>query len=231
MKQLKLTVKQRPGTGRGPARRLRNEGLIPAIIYGSAGTNPVTVDTVEFRTLMRAKGASAAIVELTLDNGSKALSLIKDFQRDAISQKIVHIDLLQVQANEEMTASVPVHIVGEAAGVRLEGGTLDVIAHEIKVRCLPKNLPEFITIDVTELKNGESIHTAGLKPIEGVTFPGDQKRTLVVCSAQEEEEVVAPVAAVTTAAAPAAAPAAGAKAAAPAAAAKAAPAAKPAAKK
>jgi len=227
MKQLKLNVKQRPGTGRGPARRLRNEGLIPAIIYGKAGTNPVTVDTVEFRTLMRAKGASAAIVELTLDNGSKALSLIKDFQRDAISQKIVHIDLLQVNAGEEMTASVPVHIVGEAEGVRLEGGTLDVIAHEIKVRCLPKDLPEFITIDVTELKNGESIHVAGLKAVAGVTFPGDQKRTLVVCSAQEEEEaVVAPAAGVPVAAA---APAAGAKAA-PAAKA-AAPAAKPAAKK
>lgn len=221
MKQLKLTVKQRTGTGRGPARRLRNEGLIPAIIYGSAGTNPVSVDTVEFRTLMRAKGTSAAIVELTLDSGAKALSLIKDFQRDAISQKIVHIDLLQVQANEEMTASVPVHITGEAAGVRLEGGTLDVIAHEIKVRCLPKNLPEFVEIDVTELKNGESIHVAGLKAIEGVTFPGDQKRTLVVCSAPEEE--AAPAADAAAPAAAKAAPAAAAKAAAPAA--------KPAAKK
>lgn len=217
MKQLKLNVKQRPGTGRGPARRLRNAGQIPAIIYGKAGTNPVTVDTVEFRTLMRAKGTSAAIVELTLDNGSKALSLIKDFQRDALTQKIVHIDLLQVNAGEEMTASVPVHITGEAHGVRLEGGTLDVIAHEIKVRCLPKDLPEFITIDVTELKNGESVHVANLKSVAGVTFPGDQKRTLVVCSAPEEEEA-APADAAAATAAPAAAKAA-------------APAAKPAAKK
>lgn len=205
MKQLKLNVKQRTGTGRGAARRIRNTGLIPAIIYGSAGTNPVSVDSVEFRTLMRAKGTSAAIVELSLDNGSKALSLIKDFQRDAITQKIVHIDLLQVQADQEMTADVPVHIVGEAHGVRLDGGTLDVIAYTVKVRCLPKNLPEFVTIDVTELKNDESIHVADLKKIEGVTFPGDQKRTLVVCTAPEEEEA-APAA--PAAAAPAAKPAA-----------------------
>ncbi len=215
MKQLKLNVKQRPGTGRGPARRIRNAGQIPAIIYGSAGTNPVSVDSVEFRTLMRAKGSSAAIVELTLDNGTKALSLIKDFQRDAISQKIVHIDLLQVLADQEMTADVPVHITGEAHGVRLEGGTLDVVAYTVKVRCLPKNLPEFVTVDVTELKNGESIHIADLKKIEGVSFPGDQKRTVVVCTAPEEEE--APAADATAAAAPAAKAAA--------------PAAKPAAKK
>lgn len=228
MKQLSLNVKQRDGLGRGPARRIRNSGAIPAIIYGSAGTRPVTVDAVEFRTLMRAKGASAVLVELTDDKGAKSISLIKDFQRDAISQKIVHIDILQVDPAVEMTAEIPVHIVGEAAGVRTEGGTLDVIAHNIKVRCLPKNLPEFVTIDVTELKNGESIHVADLKKIEGVTFPGDQKRTLVVCTAPEEEAPAAE-----GAAAPAAAPAAAAKAAAPAAkaAAPAAAAAKPAAKK
>lgn len=206
MKQLKLNVKQRSGIGRGPARRIRNVGQIPAIIYGTAGTNPVSVDSVEFRTLMRAKGASAVVVELSLDNGTKALSLIKDFQRDAITQKIVHIDLLQVHADQEMTADVPVHIVGEAYGVRLEGGTLDVVAYTVKVRCLPKNLPEFVVVDVTELKNGQSIHIADLTKLEGVTFPGDQKRTVVVCTAPEEEEAPAE-----TAAAPAAAPAAAAK--------------------
>jgi large subunit ribosomal protein L25 len=224
MKQLTLNVKHRAGTGRGPARRLRNEGSIPAVIYGSEGTRPVSVDSIEFRTLMRAKGSSAVLVELTDDKGVKALSLIKDFQRNALSQKIVHIDLLQVDPAADMTVSIPLHVVGEAAGVRTEGGTLDVIAHEIKVRCLPKNLPEFITVDVTELKNGESIHVADVKKLEGVSFPGDQKRTLVVCTAPEAEEAAA------APAAGAAAPAAKAAAKAPAAKA-AAPAAKPAAKK
>jgi large subunit ribosomal protein L25 len=231
-KQFKLSVKKRDGIGRGPARRLRKVGAIPGIIYGKAGTKPVSVDSVELRTLMRAKGTDAALVELAIDDGTTALSLIRDFQRDPISLDIVHLDLLSVDANSEMVASVPVHFTGEPVGVKLENGTLDIMLHQVSVRCLPKNLPSRITVDVSELHVNQSIHIGGLPKIEGVTYPGNQLRAVVVCTAQEEEEAAATPAAgaaapAAGAAAPAAgAPAAGAKAAAPAAKAAAAPAAK-----
>ncbi|MDR2982191.1 MAG: 50S ribosomal protein L25 [Puniceicoccales bacterium] len=214
-KQLKLTVKNRDGIGRGPARRLRKSGLIPGIIYGNSGNKSISVDSVEFRTLMRAKGTAAALVELSLEDGSKTLSLIKDFQRDPISLAIVHLDLLSVDANTEMSAHVPIHFTGDPVGVRMENGALDIMLHEIPVRCLPKNLPEFITVDISELHVNAAIHVANLPKLEGVTYPGDQTRAVVVCTAQEEEKAAettpgaAPAAGATPAAA--AAPAADAK--------------------
>jgi large subunit ribosomal protein L25 len=209
-KQLKLAVKNRDGIGRGPARRLRKSGLIPGIIYGKAGTKPVSVDSVELRTLMRAKGTETALVELSLEDGSSALSLIKDFQRDPISLSIVHLDLQSVEADSEMTAAVPIHFVGEAVGVKMENGTLDIMLHEIAVRCLPKNLPGSITVDVSELHVNQSVHVGALPKLEGVVYPGNQLRAVVVCTAQEEEKPEetaagsAPAAATAAAAAPAA---------------------------
>lgn len=186
MKKYKLNVKSRDGIGRGPARRLRNAGWIPGIIYGKDENLPISIDAVEFRTLMRAKGSSAALVELAIDGASAKLSIIKDYQRNALSQKIVHIDILEVDPNVEMTTVIPVHAKGEAVGVLAENGTLEVVP-SITVRCLPKNLPEFIEVDVSELHAGHSIHISALPPIEGVTFPPNQNSTIAVCLAQEEE--------------------------------------------
>ncbi|MDR2863075.1 MAG: 50S ribosomal protein L25 [Puniceicoccales bacterium] len=230
-KQLKLSVKNRDGIGRGPARRLRKAGFIPGIIYGTTGNKPVSVDAIELRTLMRTKGSEAVLVELALEDGSSALSLIRDFQRDPLSLAIVHLDLLSVDPNSEMSASVPIHFTGDAVGVRVENGTLDIMLHEITVRCFPKNLPGSIAVDVSELHVNQSIHIANLPKLDGVVYPGDQTRAVVVCTAQEEEKVEETTAAPAAAEGAAAAPAAGAKPAEGAKPAAAAPAAKPAAAK
>jgi large subunit ribosomal protein L25 len=190
--QLKLAVKNRDGIGRGPARRLRKSGLIPGIIYGKSGTKPVSVDSVELRTLMRTKGSETALVGLSMEDGSTVLSLIKDFQRDPISLAIVHLDLQSVDANSEMTASVPIHFVGDAIGVKMENGTLDIMLHEIAVRCLPKNLPGSITVDVSDLHVNQSVHVGSLPRPEGVVYPGNQLRAVIVCTAQEEEKTEEP---------------------------------------
>ncbi|MDR0535904.1 MAG: 50S ribosomal protein L25 [Puniceicoccales bacterium] len=206
-KQFKLSVKNRDGIGRGPARRLRKVGAIPGIIYGKSGTKPISVDSIELRTLMRAKGTDAALVELALEDGTSALSLIRDFQRDPLSLQIVHLDLLSVAPDAEMVASVPIHFTGEAVGVKLENGTLDIMLHTISVRCLPKHLPGHITVDVSDLHVNQSIHVGVLPKLEGVTYPGNPLRAVVVCTAQEAEEAAATPAA-GAAPAPAAAPAA-----------------------
>ncbi|MFZ9992019.1 MAG: 50S ribosomal protein L25 [Opitutales bacterium] len=230
MKQLTLNVTSRALHGRGPARRLRVEGSIPAIIYGKSGNQSVAVKQEAFRDLMRAKGNAASLINLDLD-GKKMLSLIKEFQRHPITQKFLHIDIMEIDPNSPMTAAIPVRAVGEAYGVKTDGGTLAIVSQTINVRCLPKDLPEFIEIDVTELKVNESIHVGEVKAPQGITFPGDPKRVVIVCSEMAEEEAAADAtpAAGAAAAAPAegaAAPAAGAAGAAPAAAAAAAPAAK-----
>ena len=225
MKQLTLKVTSRALHGRGPARRLRADGSIPAIIYGKSGNQSVAVAQEAFRDLMRAKGNAASLIDLDVD-GKKFLSLIKEFQRHPITQKFLHIDIMEIDPNSPMTAAIPVRAIGEAYGVKTDGGTLAIVSQTINVRCLPKDLPEFIEIDVTELKVNESIHVGEVKAPKGITFPGDPKRVVIVCSEMAEEEA-APEPAAT------AAPAAGAEgaAAAPAAGAAAAPAAAPAAKK
>ena len=205
MKQLTLKVTSRALHGRGPARRLRVEGSIPAIIYGKSGNQSVAVAQEAFRDLMRAKGNAASLIDLEID-GKKMLSLIKEFQRHPITQKFLHIDIMEIDPNSPMTAAIPVRAIGEAHGVKTDGGTLAIVSQTINVRCLPKDLPEFIEIDVTELKVNESIHVGEVKAPAGITFPGDPKRVVIVCSEMAEEE-----------AAPEATPAAGAAAAAPAA--------------
>lgn len=216
MKQLTLNVTSRALHGRGPARRLRVEGSIPAIIYGKSGNQSVAVKQEAFRDLMRAKGNAASLINLDVD-GKKMLSLIKEFQRHPITQKFLHIDIMEIDPDSPMTAAIPVRAIGEAHGVKTDGGTLAIVSQTINVRCLPKDLPEFIEIDVTELKVNESIHVGEVKAPAGISFPGDPKRVVIVCSEMAEEEAAAeatPAAGAAAAAAPAdgaaAAPAAGA---------------------
>lgn len=187
MKQYKLNVKTRDGIGRGPARRLRAAGAIPGVIYGKNESKPVTLDAVEFRMMMRAKGTSAALVEITIDGTNTILSVIKDFQRNAVSQKIVHVDILEVDPNAQMTATIPVRIKGDCVGVLTENGILET-AHEIIIRCLPKDLPECIEVDVTDLHAGHTIHIDALPAIPGVTFPSNQNSVVASCVAPEVKE-------------------------------------------
>ena len=187
MKQLTLKVTSRALHGRGPARRLRADGSIPAIIYGKSGNQSVSVAQEAFRDLMRAKGNAASLIDLDVD-GKKFLSLIKEFQRHPITQKFLHIDIMEIDPNSPMTAAIPVRAIGEAHGVKTDGGTLAIVSQTINVRCLPKDLPEFIEIDVTELKVNESIHVGEVKAPKGITFPGDPKRVVIVCSEMAEEE-------------------------------------------
>lgn len=220
MKQLSLSVTSRQNHGRGHSRRLRIDGSIPAIIYGPAGTHSVAVNQENFRDLMRKKGTAAALIELEF-NGSKMLSIIKEFQRHPITQKFLHIDIQQIDPNAPMSVAIPIRTVGEAYGVKTDGGTLAIVSQTINVRCLPKDLPEFIEVDVTALKVNESIHVGDIKAPAGISFPGDRGRVVVVCSEMAAEEAAAEPAAVTTATTAdgaAAAAAAGAPAAAPAAA-------------
>ncbi len=209
MKKYQLTVTSREGTGRSASRRLRKAEKIPAILYGKH-TKPETlaVNSTEFVKLLKDIAGRAALVELKRDTGAAALSFLQEVQRDPITDKYLHVDLQEVKENEKMVISVSVVVVGESTGVKNEGGLLDVATKRLKIRCLPKDLPSFIEVDVTPLKLNDSIHVSEMKPIPGVEFLDKPNQAVVLCVEPQEE-----VAATTTAAAPAdgaAAPAAGA---------------------
>lgn len=186
-----LTVTTREGKGRGYSRRLRAQGSIPAVIYGKSGPQSLVVDEKDFRMLMRQTGGSATIV--TLENkGAKTDTLIQATQRNPRTDRFEHIDFLEVQADQAITAQIPVHTTGEAIGVKTENGNLEVVLHDIEVACLPKDLPEQIELDVSELHVGDSIHISSLPQLEGVTYHGDPESVVVMCSAQMSEEAAEP---------------------------------------
>jgi large subunit ribosomal protein L25 len=216
MKKYQLTVTSRDGTGRSASRRLRKAEKIPAILYGKH-TKPenLAVNGPEFVKLLKEISGRAALIELKRDAGSPALSFLQEVQRDPITDKYLHLDLQEVKENEKMVISVALRITGEAYGVKTEGGILETASHRLRIRTLPKDLPEFIEVDVSTLKVGETIHVSELKALPGVEFLDHPNQAVVIIVEPPAEEVVV-AAAADAAAAPAdgaAAPAAGAAAA------------------
>ncbi|WP_404423568.1 50S ribosomal protein L25 [Nibricoccus sp. IMCC34717] len=213
-KQFSLSVSSRDNTGRSASRRLRKVNRVPAILYGKH-TNPETlsVDGPEFTRLLKSIAGSASLIELRREGKSEtALSFLQEVQRDPITDRYLHVDLQEVKADEKMEIRVRIHLTGESFGVKNQSGVLETPTQQLRIRCLPKDLPAFIEVDVTELKVGETFKVGSLKPIPGVEFRDDKNQPVVSCV-----EPVAEVASAAPAAGAAAAPAAGdAKAAAPA---------------
>lgn len=235
--QLILNVTARPQTGRSASRRVRKANQIPAVLYGKH-TNPeaIAIDAPEFVRLLKSVSGRALLIELNRkDSSSKALSFLQEVQRDPITDKFLHVDLQEVKADEKLEIRVPIQVTGESFGVKNQSGVLEIATHALRIRCLPKDLPPVIVVDVTELKVGEAFKVGTLQPISGVEFLDAKGQPVVSCVEPVGEVASAAPAAGAAAAAPAAgaaaAPAAGAAAAPAAPAAGAKPAAAPAAKK
>jgi ribosomal protein L25, Ctc-form len=194
---LSLTITPRAQTGRSASRRVRKANQIPAILYGKH-TKPETlsVDAPEFSRLVKAVAGRALIIELQRkDSAEKALSFLQEIQRDPITDKYLHVDLQEVKADEKVDVNVPVVITGEAFGVKNQGGVLEVSAKTLRVRCLPKDLPPVIEIDVSELKLEESIKVGNLKAIPGVEFRDLPGHAIVSVLGVEEDASAADTAA------------------------------------
>jgi large subunit ribosomal protein L25 len=208
--QYKLNVAARAQTGRSASRRLRKANRVPAILYGKH-TSPesLSIEGPEFTRLLKTLGGRAVLIELLRgDKADKALSFLQEIQRDPITDKYLHVDLQEVKGDEKFEIRVPVHVVGESFGVKNQSGVLEMASHVLRVRVLPKDLPEAINIDVTELKVGETIKVGSLKPVAGVEFLDPKGQPVVSCVEPVAEIVQETVAA--TPAAGAAAPVAGA---------------------
>lgn len=224
-KILDLQAEIRSASGTSVAKRMRKAGNIPAALYGrKVKASNIQVHGKTFSKLLEGSASDNILVSLKIAGiAEDQLALVQEVQHDYLRGGILHVDFHAVAADEEIHANVPVVMVGEAKGQKL-GGMMEAIHHEIEVRCLPKDLPESIQIDVTELEVGQGIHVREINFPEGVVCRLGGDVVIVMCEEPKVEVEPAP------AAAAAAAPAAGA-AAAPAAGAAPAAAAKPAAKK
>ena len=197
MQQKQMNIELRTKTGTGVSRRLRMADMIPGVVYGK-GLDPVTV-SIKYRDLQDAiSGAGGQNNLITLIGGGSLdqnIAIVADIQRDAIKRTIKHVDLHRINPNEKLRITVPVVLTGTAIGVK-EGGMLDQAHHELHIECLPGNIPDNISIDVSDLKMAHSIHVSDIPLPEGIVIL-DQPKIPVVSvlgRVKEEEAEVAPAA-------------------------------------
>ena len=198
MKSVALKAYPRSQVQRAEVKKLRAAGRVPATIYGRhAQPQNLEVDFEEITDLLHHSVSENVLVDLSVENDarSKRLALVQDVQHHPLSAKVLHVDLHEVAENEKVTVHVPVETTGEAAGVKTGGGTLEHVMHKLKVRCLPKDLPEQITIDVTALEIGKSVHIGEVVAPAGVEILGEKSRAVVAVAAPRAEEELAPAAA------------------------------------
>jgi large subunit ribosomal protein L25 len=193
--RIKLTVKERERRGSADARRLRREGFIPGVLYGS-GKQPhaICVPERELRRVLTGQGGLHAILDVVLE-GQKTThaSILKDYQQDPIRGHISHVDLQEVRLDQPIQASVTVQLIGEPAGAK-EGGVLSQVQREINVEALPMEIPEHIDLDVSGMAIGDTLRLADLAPMDGVTYLDNPEETVLASvglptRVEEPEEV------------------------------------------
>ena len=187
MEDISLSVSLRDRAGSGAAGRIRREGKIPAVIYGTSGSRNLSVERSAFVKVWRKAGHSSIV---TIDDGAgfSTMSLIQSVQRNALTDEFMHIDFMELTKGHAITAQIPVHVTGTAVGVSSEGGVLDIQLHEVEVRCLPMNLPHQIDVDVSALKLGDVIHVKDLPAVDGVEYLGDAEAPVVAITHGAAEE-------------------------------------------
>ncbi|HWN95138.1 MAG TPA: 50S ribosomal protein L25 [Methylomirabilota bacterium] len=196
MKSVPLTAFPRTASRRGGVKKLRETGRVPAIIYGGK-TQPQNLEfnRVELVNVIHHSASENVLLDLSVkdDARGKRLALVQEVQHHPLKGDILHVDLHEVAEDEKVTIFVPVEAIGDAVGVKTGGGTLEHVLFKIKVRALPKDLPEQINVDVTTLDIGKSVHLGEITPPANVEFLGDKKVVVfsVAAPVTEEQEAAA----------------------------------------
>lgn len=183
---------------------LRSNGWIPAVVYGHGDPVKVAVESKAFRKATQTKAGTNALFTLKLGNET-SLGVIKEIQRHLLKHFPIHVDFQRINVKEKLEISVPTHTVGEAPGVKNHGGILEHITREIRIRCLPDDIPASIDIDVSHLEVGHGIKVKDIPPLKGVeilTLQDTIVVNVVMPKVEEEKPVAAAEGAVAAAAEP-----------------------------
>lgn len=164
-----LKAEERSRTGSGVLKQMRREGYVPSVVYGGGTENKnVKVHAKTLTDMLHHAASDSILVNLELEGAGTQLAFLQDVQHNALSGEIVHVDFLAVSEKTEIHANLPLELTGEAKGVKA-GGLLEQMLHTLEVRCLPKDLPEMITADVSHLEVSEVLHIGEMAFPEGVT--------------------------------------------------------------
>ncbi len=178
-------MSERTVLGSAESRRLRKRGLIPRVLYGREKPVAISIPDRALRGALTGAGGANAVLDVVVGdgNGKAHASVLKDYQQDRVRGTILHVDLQEVRLDRPIHATVPVHLVGEAAGAK-EGGVLTHVTTEVNVEALPMEVPESFEYDVSELHIGETARLSDLHVPEGVTLLDDLEETVIAAVSQ-----------------------------------------------
>ncbi|MDR3307046.1 MAG: 50S ribosomal protein L25 [Endomicrobium sp.] len=197
MNEVILDVELRTIGSNGSLSSLKKEGKIPAVFYGkNVKPESISVNAKAFASVIEANGTNV-IIDLNFKDGKKP-AIVKEIQRDVLTQARIHIDFRAISLGDKVEVLVPIHIDGVADGVKNFGGTMEFIVREVKVKALPKSIPQKISVDVSALGIGQGITVVNLPKLEGVDYIQDPSTLIInVIAARVEEEKSADAAVVT----------------------------------
>lgn len=197
MQQETLRALKRTGSGSRPARRMRRDGQIPAVVYGKGvDAQPIAIDGRALHGVLHTDAGLNALINVEIDDGSSFLTVAREVQRDPVRGDITHLDFIKVSLDVEIEAEVGLEFVGTPTGVKEEGGFVETVETSVMLMALPTAIPTSIVVDISKLGVGDTIKVEDLPVLEGVTYTTDANRPLVtvllpsIAEAEEVEELL-----------------------------------------
>ncbi|MBI5099598.1 MAG: 50S ribosomal protein L25 [Nitrospirae bacterium] len=194
MEKILVKADKRTELGKGSARSLRRQNVLPAVLYGEGKSVTIKLDRKEIQKLIYSGGGEHSLITLELNEGNSKTSehpvLIKDYQREPVSEELLHVDFIEVSLKKKIKVTIPVVIIKEPAGIKM-GGILQHRVREIEVECLPTQIPDRIEIDAGHVEIGHSLHVSDITPQEGLKIVTDPSEVILSVTAPKEEVVEA----------------------------------------
>jgi len=195
MAEIVISATNRADRGKNAARRLRRRGLVPGIVYGGKGENlAVAVDPKALQRVLRSEAGRNAILKLSIADHGSSNAILKNWQVDPVKESFLHADFYRIAMDVAIRVTVPIHVVGEARGVKVDAGILELVIREIEVECLPGDIPERNAVDVSDLGINQSLRVSDV-PIPAKVKVLQAADQVVVHVVAVKEEEAAPAAA------------------------------------
>jgi large subunit ribosomal protein L25 len=186
---MKVSAESRQEVGKKIAKKLRKEGKIPAIIYGdNKDSIPISLPLTEVKKILKSEMGENTVLRIHRDD-IQVDAMVKEIQWDYLSDNVIHADFLRIDLEKPVIVNVPVHLKGEAIGVKVEDGILDFMSREIKIKCLPTKIPMEYVVDISELHSGDSIKLEDLELGEDIQLVSDSHSVICAITSKGKSEV------------------------------------------
>ena len=193
--EISVAAEARPSRGKNEARRTRRAGMIPAIVYGAyKDAVPIAVSPRHISQILHSKTGHNTIFNLNIQGGENTPVMVVDGQHDPIRGNLLHVDLKRIDLTKRIAVKVRVITTGEPKGVKIQGGLLEVIGREVEIECLPDDIPQSFTVDVTELMIGNNLRASQIELTGSMKLLSPPDQVIAHCVAMKAEEVAAPAA-------------------------------------